>query len=185
MAETHVTGLAELQKFLDQLPAKIERNVMRGALRAGVNVIKNQARASAPVGQPSQENVRLYGGYAGALRDSIRVTTRVRGGRVTASVKAGGKNSRSRADVYYAHMIEFGTRAHFILPRKARGWLSFLSVFARKISHPGARPRPFMRPALDSQAQNAVIAAAEYMKKRLATKEGLDTGHIKIEGDEP
>jgi hypothetical protein len=41
-----------------------------------------------------------------------------------------------------------------------------------------------MRPALDQQAQAAVIATAEYMKNRLATKEGLDTADIVIAGDE-
>jgi hypothetical protein len=41
-----------------------------------------------------------------------------------------------------------------------------------------------MRPALDAQASAAVVAAAEYMKDRLATKHGLDTSDVVIEGDE-
>ena len=42
----HVKGLSDLQAFLDQLPAKVERNVMRGGLRAGANVIKPAAYAN-------------------------------------------------------------------------------------------------------------------------------------------
>ena len=68
--------------------------------------------------------------------------------------------------------------------RPEPGLQSFLGVFSKKIEHPGARAKPFMRPALDAQATNAVIAAAEYMKKRLSDKHSLDTSHIMIDGDE-
>ena len=80
--------------------------------------------------------------------------------------------------------MEYGTKAHTIRPKSEKGWLSFLGIFAKKIEHPGARPHPFMRPALDAQATNAVIATAEYMKKRLSDKHSLDTSHIVIDGDE-
>jgi len=164
MAEIHVKGLSELQKFLDELTPKIERNVMRGSLRAGMNVVK-------PVAQANIHSV------SGLLAAGLKVGTRARGGRVTASLKATGKHA------YLAKWVEFGTSAHNIAAKRG-GWLSFMNVFRKEIAHPGAKRRPFMRPALDGQAQNAVIAAAEYMKKRLATKEGLDTSHIMIEGDE-
>ena len=164
MAEIHVRGLQELQKFLDELPPKLERNVMRGALRAGMNTVK-------PVAQAKVHSV------SGLLAAGLKVTTRARGGRVTASLKATGKHA------FLAKWVEFGTSAHNVAA-KLGGWLSFMNIFRKVIRHPGAKPRPFMRPALDAQAQTAVIAAAEYMKNRLATKEGLDTSHIMIEGDE-
>jgi HK97 gp10 family phage protein len=186
MAEiVHVKGLSDLNKFLQELPVKLERNVLRGALRAGVKPIKAAAVAACPVGEPSAEGKRLYGHYKGALRDSIRITTRSKGGRVTASVMAGGKTKKG-ADVFYAHMIEFtGAVAHVI---KAPFWKGVKALFIggrflKSVHHPGMRAKPFMRPALDAQAQNAVIASAEYMKKRLATKEGLDTSGVLIEGD--
>jgi hypothetical protein len=40
-----------------------------------------------------------------------------------------------------------------------------------------------MRPALDGQSSAAVVAAGEYIKKRLATKHGLDTADINIEAE--
>ena len=163
MADVHVKGLEELQKFMDTLAPKIEANVMRGALRAGVNVIK-------PVAQANIHSV------SGQLAAGLKVSTRSRGGKVTASLKATGPHR------FIAHLVEFGTRAHNIAARKV--WLSFGGIFRKEVAHPGARPRPFMRPALDGQAQAAVIASAEYMKKRLATKEGLDTSDVRIEGDE-
>jgi HK97 gp10 family phage protein len=160
MAEIHVKGLAELSKFLDALPVKIEKNIMRSALRQGAKVIQQQAIANVPV-------------QSGELRKSLKIGTRVRGGTVTAAVKT---------KVFYAKFVEFGTKAHFITARK-KGWLSFGGIFAKSVQHPGSRPRPFLRPALDAMAGAAVIAVGEQIKKRL-TKEGLDTAHITIEGDE-
>ena len=162
----HVSGMTELGKFMQTLSIKLERNVIRGGLRQGANVVKEQALSNVPVSPPSDRNAERYGGYAGALRDSIRVSTRSRRGKVTASVKAGGMKTKGGADVYYANWVEYGTRPHM---NGARG------------HHPGARPKPFMRPALDTEAQRAVIAVGNYMRNRLATSHGLDTPEITIE----
>lgn len=172
MTTINVKGLAELQKFLDQLPAKIEANILRGALRAGAKPIRDAAKASAPVGEPSETNKQKYKLYSGALRDSIRISGRLdkRKGSVAVSVKAGGKVKSTGADVFYASFVEFGTKPHSL---SESGGL-----------HPGMTGNPFMRTALDSQASNAVVAAGEYIKKRLATKQGLDTADITIEADE-
>ena len=165
MSEIHVTGLSALNDFLQQLPAKVEANVMRGAMRAGMNVVKPAAQANLAKNSKS-----------GLLAAGLKIGTKSRGGKVTASLKATGPHG------YLARWIEYGTSAHNIAAKKG-GWLSFGGIFAKDVAHPGSRKFPFMRPALDSQAQNAVIAAAEYMKRRLATKEGLDTSGVMIEGD--
>lgn len=180
----HVKGLSELNAFMEQLVPKMERNVLRTGLRAGAKVIAEVAKGYVPVGPTSSENAKIYGGYAGALRDSIHVSTGARGGVVTGSVIAGGKNKKTGADVYYAHMVEYGTVPHTITAANRKG-LSFGGLFFQSVQHPGARARPFMRPALDTQAQAAVIAVGEAIKERLATKEGLDTSAVLIEGDEP
>ncbi len=177
VSEVTVKGLDQLQKFLDQLPAKIEKNVMRGALRAGAKPVLAAAKANAPVATPSAENQRLYGLHSGALRDSIRISVSVKGGKVTAAVKAG------KGDVYYARFVEYGTRAHKIAAAN-KGFLGFANRYYKSVEHPGSGPRPFMRPALDSQATAAVLATGEYIKKRLADKHGLDTSDIIIEVEE-
>jgi len=162
MAElVNVKGLKELQKFMDTLTPKMEKNVMRSALRAGANVIKASAKQNVPV-------------KSGALRASIRVTTRGRGGHVSASVKVGNKRA------WYAHIIEFtGAAAHKITAKKG-GALAFLGRLFDSVDHPGMQAKPFMRPALDSQAQNAVVEVGKHIKKRLAVKHGLDTSSIDI-----
>jgi HK97 gp10 family phage protein len=162
MSEVHVKGLRELSAAMQELPAKLERNVLRGGLRAGANVIK-------PV---AQSNIQSQ---SGRLAASLRVGTGTRGGRVTGYV---------RTRLFYAPFVEFGTQSHTIEPG-ARRALSIGGLFVASVDHPGARPHPFMRPAFDSQATAAVVAMAEYIKARLATKNGIDTAHIMIEGDEP
>jgi hypothetical protein len=186
--DKHIKGLAELQSFLDQVAPKVERNIMRGALRAGIKLMKDEAVLNCPVGLPSSEGRRLYGGYEGALRDSIRIGTNAKGGRVTARVIAGGKTYHG-VDVFYTHIIEGFWKTHTATPYPIAAFgkgksLFFGGVFAKHVMHPPIVAHPFLRPALDREAQSAVIAAAEYMKKRLATKEGMDTAHIMIEGDE-
>lgn len=164
MSETHVTGLAELQKMLDTLPAKLEANVMRGALRAGMKPVKEEAQTRAAVA-------------SGALRDGLKVSSGMRYGKAVVSLKARGKHG------YLARWIEYGTSAHKILPKNRKA-LVIGGQLVNSVDHPGTRAQPFMRPALDTRAQDAVVAAGEYIKKRLATKEGLDTADIEIGGEE-
>lgn len=177
MTDIKIKGAAELQNFLNQLPAKIEANIMRGALRAGAKPIADEARKNAPVGPSNAENERLYGGYEGALRDSIRVGAKIdpRKGQVIGYARVGGKSKRTKADVFYSHFVEFGTKPHSVL-NGGKG----------DPTHPGTQPKPFMRPALDGQSEAAIQAAGEYIKRRLATKHGIDTSDIDfgIEADE-
>lgn len=146
--ELHVSGLSELDKLLKELPARIEGNIMRGAMRAGAKVFADRAKQMVPV-------------KSGQLRDSIKVSTRSKRGRVSATVRAGGKKA------FYAHMVEFGTARHFIKPRKRKS-LFFAGLAREVVDHPGASPKPFMRPALDGGQVEAVNAAADYIRKRLA-----------------
>lgn len=165
MSEIHVKGLADLQKFMDTLAPKVEANVMRGALRAGMKPILAAAKSGAAVS-------------SGVLRDGLKITTKKRYGKVTASVVSLGKHG------YLARWLEFGTRPHTITAKKGGALLIAGSTFITSVEHPGSRPHPFLRPALDSRAQEAVVAAGNYIKKRLATKHGLDTAGITIEGDQ-
>lgn len=141
-----VTGLADLQQHLDQLPALVERKLLRGALRAGQKVTLERARQSI-------HNV------SGELAASLRISTRASGSTVSAKVKAGN------AKAPYAHLVEFGTRAHVIVAKNAGG-LALASGVYSSLHHPGAQARPFMRPALDAAAVDnspAFQAVGEYL----------------------
>lgn len=153
MAEESIIGGRELDAFLQQLPVKVERNIMRAALRAGANEFKAAAKSGVPVDD-------------GDLRASIRVTTRSKNGTVYASLKAGGKKAP------HWHWVEFGTAAHKIRAKPQHA-LSFGGVTVREVEHPGAKPHPFMRPAFDAAATAAIAAAAAKIRQRL-TMEGIN-----------
>ena len=107
--DVQIKGLSELLKFMDQLTPKIEANVARGALRAGMNVVK-------PVAQRNVHSV------SGELAKGLKIGTRRRGSLVTSNLKATGPH-RS-----VAQLVEFGTAAHNVAARFG-GWLSFMNIF--------------------------------------------------------
>lgn len=177
----HVKGLSGVENALGQLVVRLQKGVARQSLRVGAEVIRDTARKLAPAGPPSSENARIYGGFYGALRATIRMSgTKTKGSRVSATVTAGGKFAG--AEVYYAHFLEWGTRPHKITAR-AHKWLSFGGLFAKEVDHPGiVNPHPFMQPARDAAHRPAVIATGNEMKRLLAEK-GVDTSGIGIGGD--
>ena len=163
MSQENITGGAALDALLATLPQKVETNIMRSALRAGAAVYLSQVKQNIPVEH-------------GDLRRSARITTRKgRDGQVSASVKVG--NSQA----YYAHMVEFGTRAHLIAPRA--GSLQIGGQFvAGAVQHPGARPHPFMRPAADEKFTDAVAAVQKKIRDRLRAQ-GLNVADPALPGE--
>lgn len=165
MLEVKLKGFEELQKALSELPDKIERNIVRAALRAAAKVTEAEAKRLVPV-------------RTGKLRDSIRVSTRLVKGSPKATITAGG---RKKGAPFYAHLVEFGAKAHFIKPKKAKS-LFIAGVLRDGVNHPGARKHPFMRPALDASTQAAILAFGNTVKARL-TKQGIDTPDIAVDDE--
>lgn len=84
----------------------------------------------------------IVGVRTGNLRSSIHSTTEVRGRLLVDTVTA---------DAAYALAVHKGTRAHDIVPVKAKvlAWKSPAGMaFAMRVHHPGTRPRPFLVEAL-------------------------------------
>lgn len=143
MAELkHVKGLSELLAALDQLPDNVSKNVLRGMVNAGATVIKNEARAMAPVD-------------TGALRQSIiqkhipeksnkfvqTYYVTVRSG--PRFKKIGGKLTRitGAPDAFYWRFLEFGTKK--------------------------MAAKPFMRPAFETRKYEAIEAMKVYGEERV------------------
>lgn len=180
--EELISGGLQLDELLKTLPKKIEKNVMRAALREGGMVMREEARRRAPVGD-------------GFLRRSIRVSTRGQRGSLYASVKAGNKKA------FYAHMVEYGTRPHYVEvadidrgPGRGIGrrgsanrveTLASIRTVNRRVlqiganfigpsvHHPGARAQPFMRPTADHSFRAAIKAFDKKLRERM-TQEGLN-----------
>ena len=88
-------GGPELLRLLDELPKNLERNVIRGGLRAGAKVIQQQAKANVPV-------------RTGKLKKAIGIGTRVEGSKLSSYVKLRGTGS------YLGLFIEYGVAPHLI-----------------------------------------------------------------------
>lgn len=148
-----IVGGRELSDQLQQFSVKLEKNIMRGALRAGAVEIRDEVRQRAPVA-------------SGDLKKSIRVTSRVKRGQVSASVKVGN------AVAWYAHLIEFGTRPHIIRSKPGRA-MRFGSTTTAQVNHPGIAGRPFIRPSADEATPRAIAEVTKYIRARM-TKERLN-----------
>jgi HK97 gp10 family phage protein len=172
--EITVEGLDLLNDALSLLPERLEQNWMRGAMRAGAMLQLAEAQRDVPVGNPSSRNAKIYGGYRGALRDSLRISTNARNGVVTSKVTAGGKSKKTGANTYYAHIVEGGAQPHEIRAKggvigaKAGHSLFFAGLMRDLVQHPGAKAHPFMKDALDHTASAAVEAVAAYLRERFA-----------------
>lgn len=143
--EIEVQGLRELHQALQQLPVRMEKNILRGAIRAGARVIYEEARRRAPVLKDADPR-RIMG----ALAKSVRIMSpNLRNGTIKGGVMAGGKATVGRgankvqANAWYAHFVEYGT-----------------------VNMPA---QPFLRPAVDSRAQTAIEATGQYIRDRLDT----------------
>ena len=79
---------------------------------------------------------------------------------------------RVYTNVEYAPHVELGTKPHVIRPvrRRALHWQrGGQDFFAMRVNHPGSRPKPFMRPALE-QNRAAIDGLLEEAVKEIEEK---------------
>jgi hypothetical protein len=170
-----VRGRAEVKRFIGQLPGEIERKLLRGAGRAAANVIAEEARDRS---------------ISDEVKGAIKVKVTSAEGQVIARIQVKGPGS------YIGPWLEYGTDPHFISvddsqrqgmsvakinQEQKRGSLVIGGQFVgATVFHPGARPHPFLRPALDVKADAAIAAAQGYINNRV-TPAGI-TGSPDPEG---
>lgn len=172
-------GRSEVKAYFAALPEQITK-LLHGAGRVGGKVIAAEAKD-----RSNSDDVS----------NNIVVKTKNADGRivVTVTVKPGYFWFR-------ALWLEYGTSAHFISvdesQRKGRG-IGRINQQVRDaggdgslviggkfvgetVWHPGARPHPFLRPALDIKEADAIAAAQSYINARVS-KAGIT---VTTEGDD-
>jgi HK97 gp10 family phage protein len=148
--ETKVDGLKAIDDLLKQLPEKIARRELAGALRAGAGTLRKEALARAP----DSPKVHKFGDLKANLRVR-RVRPRM-GGAIAVAVTTG------RA--FYAKWLEFGRAAFTVKTKKVLS--DGTTVFGTEV---GAQPpRPFLRPAFDAAGPRAIEAIAKRLKAGVA-----------------
>jgi HK97 gp10 family phage protein len=139
MSVTLDVDWSEVETALTGLERRAGITAQRRAMRSGAQIIRTEARHLAPR-------------RTGALRRSIVVRM---------STRRGWVNARVVAAAPYAHLIEFGTRPH--TEKISRGRFRAKRV----IRHPGARPHPFLRPAFDAKADDAIRKIASVLRESI------------------
>lgn len=160
-----INGLAELQRQLQTLPARIERNVMSGAISQGINVFRDSAR------QMANDQT---------LRKAIRSrNVKAKAGQIVREVYV--------KDVFYAKFLEFGTASYYIgsgksvrkpydiNPKNKKSLSANINGTQKNFAgatHLGIKPRPFMRPAFDQNINQALERVRTYVRLRLPMELG-------------
>jgi HK97 gp10 family phage protein len=145
----HVSGLRELSAALQELPRRIARNVLRGAVAAAAAVIRDEARLRAPVSTgPVATGAPLPGTLKRAIyqkwireRSNDTQQTFFVGVRQGKRYRHLGKHGDRSQDAYYWRFIEFGT--------------------VKMAAH------PFLRPAFETKRHEAVTALTTYLEARI------------------
>lgn len=156
-----IRGVEETIAVLAALPEQMQKNALKRGMRAAAAVVRDEARFRAP---------RKTGGLAKRIKSG-------NARRETASTYS----IRVRVDDFRGIFFEYGVAPHFItsgdsnvsarkLTQSARnaensaGDDSVLVINGQFVSgavfHPGIAAKPFLRPALDIKADEAVRALA-------------------------
>ncbi len=190
-------GATATRRFIEQIPDQIRERVLPGAARAGAKVIAQEARDIL--------GTRRADGPAGTsvlIADAVKVRVRKGDGRVVARVMMAGPGAYVAGWLEYGtapHFISVdssqraGRTAGRINAIEKSG--SIVVAGARRVNnesgkgsiviggqfvgttvhHPGARPTPFLRPALDRKGDAATDAAQAYINAHV-TRAGIRAG---------
>lgn len=160
-----------VKQFFAKLPGDIERKLLRGAGKAAAKVIADEARDRS-----------ISPEVSAAIKTKVTASE----GQVIAKVQVRGPGA------YIAPWLEYGTTGHFIsVDESQRGGRSVSRInkqakeagdahslviggnfVGSTVYHPGARPHPFLRPALDVKGGAAIAAAQGYINSHV-TRAGI------------
>lgn len=154
---------SNVRQMVDQLPEHIEQKLAKGGMRKLLNVVADGARELCRSPEVAAD---------------INVSVRVEPGLVTGKILVKGRNA------FKAPWLEYGTDPHFITVdpeasggRTARrvnklvreGSLVIGGHFVGpSVHHPGAKPYPFIRPAIDTKLDDGLAA----MRSHIADQAG-------------
>lgn len=140
MAEfRHISGMAELAKTLGGLAANVQRNALRKAVSSGAAIIRNEARAIAPVDTGEMRRDVQMKRERTADSQIATYAVYVRSGKKS---RLAGKARGVERDSFYWRFVEFGT-----------------SKMAA---------RPFMRPAFEAKKNEAAEMIRDTLRQRIA-----------------
>jgi len=148
LANVEIKGLKEIGEKLAEMPKRVRNKHLRRIMNWGSEIVRRDVEARAPKGSRARPDIgwMAFIEADGGPRLSENIVTKVvihQSGDATATVGIDYKK------VAHGHLVEFGTRAHWIPVGKGR------------VLHPGSKPHPFVRPAYVAKARESL----EYMMR--------------------
>lgn len=158
-----VDGLKELELKLKTLPEKMEKRLLRQALREGGQLILSAIKAG--VRRTSGEAHHTSTGKPRPhLVDDLKIRIRTKDGLPVAHIGAGQQTA------YIARFLELTGTAPHLIPKEIEPGKAVLIAGGHpvlQVQHPGTSPKPFIRPAFDSQYLNALNRFRDFLRERL------------------
>lgn len=172
-------GLRELDRFLSQMPMNLQRNAYGNGLRAAAQVLRDEARLRAPKASGKMARSIKYGSVHRMMSGGWSISVRL--------------DPRGNDHAFLGMFHEYGVAPHYIragdaglsprlVTRSIRnGGVSEVANQALKINgnfvtgavlHPGHAAQPFMRPALDLKADDALRAFAARIREYIEGRTG-------------
>lgn len=168
MSDIGLKGGPELLAMLDQLPQNLASKVLRGGIRAAGAVVRDEARQMAPRQSGLMAKSIKLGSARYDRKDAL----------VSIRVKVGGeKGNKGNSHAFLAWIWEYGSAAYSGQKWQRDGSTRTRSVklkfdgettFGRFPDVAAHRAHPFMRPALDRKAAEAINAMGSYIAQRLS-----------------
>ena len=149
-----VQGAKEIEAMLDKLGIKAARS-MKTALRKAARPIIKEARANAPK-------------RSGELRRSLMSEVKSYRGAGGSYAKVGPRSSSPAA--HYAHLVEMGTAPHSLAPEKRAA--SDVKSRNENVIHPGSTAKPFLRPAFDTNIDQAQLIIRDTLSDMVRKESG-------------
>ncbi|MCW5697372.1 MAG: hypothetical protein KIS96_11660 [Bauldia sp.] len=138
-----VHGDRALMSTLAELGRTFGGAALDASMRKGLTIVRNQAKTNLVANRSVHRPVLIKSFRTAKDAGRHRHQPRFRLGFVS-----GGRS--------IAHLVEFGTRPHY-QPR-------------RGVMHPGARPKPFVRPAFDTQGPRAMDMILKDLRTQIIRK---------------
>ncbi|MBO9724314.1 MAG: HK97 gp10 family phage protein [Novosphingobium sp.] len=177
-----VAGLADVNAFLSAFPKNVQKNAVRSALRQAAVQIAREAEQRAP----------------GRIANSIKVGSAKANEDGTVSIRI-YVDERKGSIGFVGYFMEYGVAPHLIArtgkgegrvavrrAKEGKGKVKngVMKIGDRYVSgtihHPGHAAHPFMRPALDAKATQAIQAFADTIQSYLYDKSGLLAPYVDV-----
>lgn len=178
-------GGKELDEFLTLFPVRLQKGAVRAGLTAAARPVRDQARQN--VAKESGKTAKAIKTGSSRVHEdgTVRITVRLK-----------GEHS------HLGHWLEYGVLPHIIDPGDSGVSARLLTRRARNggieerehnllkignsfiggaVMHPGFAAMPFLRPALDMRADDAINAFGQRVNSYLSSKAGFTAPYLETE----